>query len=125
MRCARCQEEAPADAAFCPECGAKLNVVCAECGTANAPGHKFCKQCGRRLGTASAVASAETRFASPESDTPKHLAEKILTSRSALQGEREPVTVLLRSRWLHGAGPSGIHRPEAVRVEVRVTEVPR
>jgi class 3 adenylate cyclase len=30
----------------------------------------------------------------PLSYTPKHLAEKILTSRSALQGERKPVTVL-------------------------------
>ena len=31
---------------------------------------------------------------SPESYTPKHLAEKILTSRSALEGERKQVTVL-------------------------------
>ena len=30
----------------------------------------------------------------PESYTPRHLAEKILTSRSAMQGERKPVTVL-------------------------------
>jgi class 3 adenylate cyclase len=30
----------------------------------------------------------------PRSYTPKHLAEKILTSRSALEGEREQVTVL-------------------------------
>ena len=30
----------------------------------------------------------------PESYTPKHLAEKILTSRSALEGERKQVTVL-------------------------------
>jgi len=32
------------------------------------------------------------RFASPESYTPKHLAEKILTSKSALEGERKQVT---------------------------------
>src|SRR5215475_12389418 len=31
---------------------------------------------------------------SPDSYTPKHLAEKILTSRSALEGERKLVTVL-------------------------------
>src|SRR5262249_20991471 len=30
----------------------------------------------------------------PESYTPKHLAEKILTSKSALEGERKQVTVL-------------------------------
>jgi class 3 adenylate cyclase len=36
----------------------------------------------------------QPRFASPESYTPKHLAEKILTSKSALEGERKQVTVL-------------------------------
>jgi class 3 adenylate cyclase len=34
------------------------------------------------------------RFATPESYTPKHLAERILTSASALEGERKQVTVL-------------------------------
>jgi class 3 adenylate cyclase len=38
--------------------------------------------------------TAEPRFTSPESYTPKHLAEKILTSRAALEGERKQVTVL-------------------------------
>ena len=33
-------------------------------------------------------------FTSPESYTPKHLAEKILTSKSAIEGERKQVTVL-------------------------------
>jgi hypothetical protein len=33
-------------------------------------------------------------LASPESYTPKHLAEKILTSKAALEGERKQVTVL-------------------------------
>jgi class 3 adenylate cyclase/tetratricopeptide (TPR) repeat protein len=33
-------------------------------------------------------------FAPPQSYTPKHLAEKILTSKSALEGERKQVTVL-------------------------------
>jgi len=34
------------------------------------------------------------RFASPEAYTPKHLAEKILTSKASLEGERKQVTVL-------------------------------
>lgn len=38
--------------------------------------------------------SALQRFGSPESYTPKHLAERILTSKSALEGERKQVTVL-------------------------------
>jgi class 3 adenylate cyclase len=40
------------------------------------------------------LAAAVPRFASPETYTPKHLAEKILTSKSALEGERKQVTVL-------------------------------
>jgi class 3 adenylate cyclase/predicted ATPase len=38
--------------------------------------------------------TVESRFASPVSYTPKHLVEKILTSKSALEGERKQVTVL-------------------------------
>jgi class 3 adenylate cyclase/tetratricopeptide (TPR) repeat protein len=37
---------------------------------------------------------AEPKFGSPQSYTPKHLAEKILTSKSTLEGERKQVTVL-------------------------------
>jgi len=42
----------------------------------------------------SAQPAIATRFISPETYTPKHLAEKILTSKSALEGERKQVTVL-------------------------------
>src|SRR3989475_4444829 len=94
MKCPRCQQEAPSDAEFCPECGAKLAALCSQCGTANAPIHKFCKKCGQSLTAASGVDPEGRRFASPDSYTPKHLAEKILTSKSALEGERKLVTVL-------------------------------
>jgi class 3 adenylate cyclase/tetratricopeptide (TPR) repeat protein len=43
---------------------------------------------------ATAEAPVAVRFSSPESYTPKHLAERILTSKSALEGERKQVTVL-------------------------------
>jgi class 3 adenylate cyclase/tetratricopeptide (TPR) repeat protein len=36
----------------------------------------------------------DSRFSSPQSYTPKHLAERILTSKAALEGERKRVTVL-------------------------------
>src|SRR5207245_5055366 len=94
MKCPRCQQEAPSDAEFCPECGAKLAALCAQCATANAPIPKFCKKCGQSLTAASGVDPEGRRFASPDSYTPKHLAEKILTSKSALEGERKLVTVL-------------------------------
>ncbi len=74
---------------FCGECAAPLASTCSSCGAANPPGHKFCGQCATPLGptpTAKAVA--------PESYIPKHLAEKILTSKAALEGERKQVTVL-------------------------------
>ena len=76
---------------FCGECGARLESACAACGAANPPGNKFCGQCGASLVQAIAFAA---KFASPETYTPKHLAEKILTSKSALEGERKQVTVL-------------------------------
>jgi predicted RNA-binding Zn-ribbon protein involved in translation (DUF1610 family) len=85
---------APADAEFCPECGAKLVVLCAECGTANAPAHRFCKKCGQRLGATAAHSPEATRFASPVSYMPKHLAQQILSSKTALEGERKQVTML-------------------------------
>ena len=92
MKCPRCQQESPSDVDFCPECGAKLAVVCAGCGTANAPMHKFCKKCGQALG--SGVSAAQSSAKSISSYTPKHLAERILTSRAGLEGERKQVTVL-------------------------------
>jgi class 3 adenylate cyclase/tetratricopeptide (TPR) repeat protein len=94
MKCPRCQQESPADADFCPECGAMLAVVCGGCGTTNAPTHKFCKECGQGLGADTSPGHPQGRFTSPQSYTPRHLAEKILTSRSAVEGERKLVTVL-------------------------------
>jgi predicted RNA-binding Zn-ribbon protein involved in translation (DUF1610 family) len=92
-RCGRCQSEVPLDAAFCPECGATIVVRCGQCGTENAPGHKFCKKCGQPIRVPSPP-EPDSRFISPHSYTPKHLADKILTSKSALEGERKEVTVL-------------------------------
>jgi class 3 adenylate cyclase/tetratricopeptide (TPR) repeat protein len=62
-------------------------AVCPGCGAANPSNHRFCGQCATAL-------AGPARFLSPESYTPKHLAEKILTSKSALEGERKQVTVL-------------------------------
>jgi hypothetical protein len=76
---------------FCSECGASLAVTCPSCGFSNEPGEKFCGGCGQPL---SSSQSPTARFTSPESYTPKHLAEKILTSKAALEGERKQVTVL-------------------------------
>ncbi len=89
MRCPRCDAENPDGMKFCGHCAAQLASLCPSCGTANPSGNKFCGQCAAPLSQA-----AEPRFGSPESYTPKHLAEKILISRSGLEGERKQVTVL-------------------------------
>ena len=95
MTCVRCQHENPGDAVFCQECGTRLEAACPSCGTPNQLSAKFCKQCGQRLsGPQSSHAVPGPRFDSPKTYTPKHLAEKILTSKSALEGERKQVTVL-------------------------------
>ena len=88
MRCPRCQQDNPPGMKFCGECAAPLASVCAACGAANPAENKFCGQCAAPL-----RAAADT-LPSPRSYTPKHLAEKILTSKSALEGERKQVTVL-------------------------------
>ena len=90
MRCSKCRHENAAGQKFCGECGARLTAGCAACGSANAPGQKFCGECGASL----ADQPAAPKFASPEAYTPKRLANKILTSRIALGGERKQITVL-------------------------------
>jgi class 3 adenylate cyclase/tetratricopeptide (TPR) repeat protein len=92
MRCPRCQHENAADAAFCDECGARLETVCSGCGESNRSGAKFCRKCGH--GLSAVVPSIPSRLDTPQAYTPKHLAEKILTSKAALEGERKQVTVL-------------------------------
>ena len=56
---------------------------------------RFCLGCGTALGDPTRDSAAPERVApDPSSYTPKHLAEKILTQRAALEGERKQVTVL-------------------------------
>jgi hypothetical protein len=81
--------------AFCGRCGARLAALCSSCGFANPAGFAFCGKCGARVVAApAATPQGSQAFVSPRSYTPKHLAEKILTSKSALEGERKQVTVL-------------------------------
>jgi class 3 adenylate cyclase/tetratricopeptide (TPR) repeat protein len=63
--------------------------TCPKCKAANPDGAKFCNQCGSRLAAAAAPA-APVRAGY----TPKHLADKVLKARAAMQGERKRVTVL-------------------------------
>jgi Double zinc ribbon/Adenylate and Guanylate cyclase catalytic domain len=93
MKCPRCQHENEASAKFCEECATPLARVCSKCGRPLSPAAKFCPDCAHPTGSP-AVAAQAPRFVPPESHTPRHLAERILTSRAALEGERKQITVL-------------------------------
>ena len=88
MNCAKCGHGNPAGTKFCGECGTRLVSGCAACGAENPPGNKFCGACGAQLGAGAAAREA------PAPMPPRHLAERILQSRQALEGERKQVTVL-------------------------------
>jgi len=86
LSCPQCGHDNPAGAKFCSGCGGRLEVVCPACGHSNSPGSRFCNECGNPVAAAPPV--------SPQRYTPPYLAEKILSSRHALEGERKQVTVL-------------------------------
>jgi class 3 adenylate cyclase/tetratricopeptide (TPR) repeat protein len=92
MQCPRCQAENREGRRFCGDCGLSFASACPSCGFLNEGNEKFCGGCGKAR--AAAATPAEPRYTSPHSYTPKHLAEKILTSKGALEGERKQVTVL-------------------------------
>ncbi len=117
MQCSQCGSGNLADSLFCTECGARIEASCPGCGAGNPPTAKFCRKCGALLAESGKLkaesagsqldSTTNTRCPStssgqvqhesrrdPRSYTPKHLAEKILTLRSALEGERKQVTVL-------------------------------
>src|SRR2546422_9034951 len=80
---------------FCAECGSRLPLRCTACGAANQPGEKFCGTCGARV-VGDLGPAAPTRPAAP-----RHLADRVLTARAALEGERKQVTALFAD--VHGS----------------------
>src|ERR1700736_5959253 len=97
MRCPSCNSENPEASKFCGNCGAPLRNRCAKCGSENPSQFRFCGDCGTSLQAPSSSgpqALGGGLTAAEAFRTPSHLAEKILTGRSALEGERRQVTVL-------------------------------
>ena len=92
MKCPKCSTENSETRKFCRECGAKLSQLCSRCGSENIPGDKFCGECGYDLREPTEAPPPD--YLEPQSYTPKFLADKILTNRSAIEGERKLVTVL-------------------------------
>jgi class 3 adenylate cyclase/tetratricopeptide (TPR) repeat protein len=88
LRCFKCGHDNGIGAKFCEECATQLDRICASCGAQLSPTAKFCPAC------AHPASAPQSRFVSPETYTPRHLAEKVLTSKTALEGERKQLTVL-------------------------------
>jgi class 3 adenylate cyclase/tetratricopeptide (TPR) repeat protein len=106
MQCGVCDHDNQAQARFCGGCGASLSCACAACGHDNPAVNRFCDACGAALpGQAAPL---------PRAYTPPYLAQKILTSRSALEGERKQVTVLFcdlanSTEMAHALGAEVMH----------------
>jgi class 3 adenylate cyclase/predicted ATPase len=93
MKCPKCEYENNEGAKYCIECGAKLEIECPHCSKILVASAKFCQECGQNL--TGPKDSTALDFPHPQSYTPDFLADKILTARSSLEGERKQVTVLL------------------------------
>ena len=98
---------------FCPE---GFELKCSKCQIENPEGDKFCGECGEswrnfvldaairilpiqilwrmRQPLEAKEAPISLDYTQPQSYTPKHLADKILTTRSSIEGERKLVTVM-------------------------------
>jgi class 3 adenylate cyclase len=71
-----------------------LEILCPKCNFSNSPQFKFCGECGHSLAQPKDPPPAPIDYTKPPSYTPRHLADQILTTKSALEGERKLVTVL-------------------------------
>ncbi len=73
------------------ECGKPLACDCAQCGAGLPAQARFCVECGEAAPRRSVSSPG---YDAPAAYTPRHLADKILRSKSAVEGERKQVTVM-------------------------------
>lgn len=92
MKCPTCQTDNKEEAKFCIECGHQFELKCPQCGHPLPPVAKFCEMCGHRLSKLKEVLPID--YSKPQSYTPKFLADKIISNRRLIEGERKLVTVL-------------------------------
>jgi len=98
MKCPKCQTANPEDKKFCHDCGAKLSLTCPQCNSEIIPGSKFCGDCGHNLTISSKLTRKELSFDEKlekiQKYLPKGIAEKILSQRDKIEGEKRQVTVM-------------------------------
>src|SRR5580698_10068621 len=107
MTCPSCKFDNPSASRFCEQCGTPLELKCPQCSATVSAGARFCGACGNQLtspvtpspepspsqsrGTNSRPVILPAAFVP---DVPGHLAEKIVSGRASLAGERRQVTVM-------------------------------
>jgi class 3 adenylate cyclase/tetratricopeptide (TPR) repeat protein len=93
--CPSCNFQNRENAKFCAVCGAKLELVCPKCENNLRLEAKFCDECGQKVSEiVKDGESTHPKIEKPLSYMPPNLAEKILATRSSIEGERKLVTVL-------------------------------
>jgi class 3 adenylate cyclase/tetratricopeptide (TPR) repeat protein len=90
MLCGRCGSENRDGTRFCVRCGTRVTRVCGRCQAELPGGAAFCGECGHPV----RAEDLAPLGAPPGAYTPRHLAERILTARGTIEGERKLVTVL-------------------------------
>ena len=83
MQCPSCTTENPSDAAFCEQCGSKLELVCPACQAAVRPEARFCKKCGN------AIALSGPASVKKSTDGPIRTGD--VTAPETIEGERQTV----------------------------------
>jgi class 3 adenylate cyclase len=91
MKCPACQTENPENKKYCRKCGANLVLNCPQCGAEIFAEDLFCGDCRYEL--RKPKEPLQVNYSEPQSYTPKYLADRILTDRSTIEGERKLVTV--------------------------------
>jgi class 3 adenylate cyclase/tetratricopeptide (TPR) repeat protein len=130
MQCPACQHENRPDARFCAGCGQPFRITCPACSNANAPGSRFCDSCGQALAAPVAKVPAAVHETAAHAYTPAHLAQKVLTTRSALEGARKQVTVMFvdvvgSTSLAEQLDPEEMHSVMARALELMLAEVHR
>ena len=87
MLCSSCKTDNPDDAAFCEQCGSKLEPICPACKAEINPGSRFCRKCGKAIGSAAAAPLKKSN------DQRIRVAD-ISAVFENLEGERKTVTAL-------------------------------
>jgi class 3 adenylate cyclase/tetratricopeptide (TPR) repeat protein len=94
MKCFACQYENRKGVKYCEECGTHIAIECPRCHSRIPVGKKYCGDCGQNLSHGENLpVKPLIDYDRPDSYTPKFMAEKILTTRGSLEGERKLVTV--------------------------------